>query len=203
MDYVSSRFVVFDQYWNYKSYTASPYNQPFCIICVGGYFYVAGDLHVYRTNSNFVIQNPSYSSSHNYRQMTYYSSQFYAATYSATTIQVFDTSINLVQTISLGSLHSYGLSNFNGSFYAGSTAGQLFVLQSGTVTKLYTSVSGCSGQMVSITLDSESNIAISCEANYKVVLYDNNGNYLNSYFTTSGSPYLTVCHLYIGLDRFE
>ena len=50
---------------------------------------------------------------------------------------------------------------------------------------------GCSSRVVSITFDSQGFMLLAFEATHKVVLYDTNGNYLNS-LQTSQNPYHTA-----------
>ena len=196
VDWGVSRVVTYDQYWNYQTYQALPCSNSYAIKYVAKYFYFTSDDYFYKTNSNFGLVSYYTNGGACYRQMYYdsSSSKFYAAPFQISRIDVFNTNCILLQTISLGSNAAYGLSYFNGSFYAGiMNSNQVFVIQNNVITKQFIlpQCSVSTYQMLSITADSFGYLAINCQANKYIAVYDYNGNYMNTAITTSSSPFIT------------
>ena len=163
----------------------SPFANSYYCIYLSGYFYFAANFNFCATDSNFALVNPKYYSAGSYyRQICYYSSQLYVVAFPSSTLHVFDTHVNFIQSISL-SYAPYGLSN--GNFYLGLNAAQIVYLYVETVN-----VNICVGRMVQLTFDSFGYLVALCEANNKLVLYDYNLNYISTIPTTAGgATYVT------------
>jgi hypothetical protein len=198
-----SRVVIFNQNWNYINNTdllANSYTMKY----IGGYFYITSDTIFYKTDMNFVVlassTNPEYDV---YRQIYYdsSSSKFYVGTYHSKYISIFDTSCSLIDTISLAvyNYETFGINYFNGYFYVGVVNSNKIIklLINGTITSEYETICLSSYlQIASITIDSFGYLAVTCNADGKILLLDYNLNYLNQYLITSNGPHVTSIDSY-------
>ena len=195
--YATSRIVTFNQFWIYQGYRSLPYSNTYTAKWVDGYFYFSSDNYFYKTYSNYAVIKYYQNTKAFYREFFYdsSSSKFYVAPYNLPRIDVFDISCSLIQSISLGNQQPYALVGFNRNLYASVlNNNQVLVIQDGLVTKYFT-VNQCpiaKSQISSITVDSFGYLAMSCFASNQVVVYDSNGNYMNTSTSTSPNPYITA-----------
>ena len=196
-DAPKSRIVTFNHFWIYQDYQNLPYPYSWTTKYIGGYFYFSSENYFYKTYSNFTVINYYPSSIAAYRQIAFdpARSKFYVASQNFPRIDVFDTSCSLLQSINLGSKQPFGLVFFNGNIYAGVlNSNQVIVIQNGLVSKYFT-VNQCpvrEFQIVSITVDTFGYFALSCFNSNLIVVYDSNGNYMNTYIQTSAYPYISA-----------
>ena len=184
----------------YQSYQNLPFSNTFTGKYVGGYFYFSAFNYFYKTYSNFGIISSYKNNGSRYRQIAYDSatSKFYVGSEALFRIDIFDSSCFLLQSISLAS-KPYGLVSLNGNIYASLVnSTEILVIQNGMVGKYFT-VNQCltnSYQVMSITTDSFGNLAISCSATGQIVVYDSNGNYMNTSIQVQAYPYISAIDSY-------
>ena len=194
--YSSATIVTYNQFWIYQSHQNLLYSRTYTTKYVGGYFYFSSDDYFYKTTSTFVVFTYYKSIAAYFKEILYdpASSKLYVAAQGLTSIAVFDLSCFLIQFINLGSRFAFGLAYFNGNLYATIiNSNQILVIQNGFVIK-YFNVNQCSvGEysLVSITVDSFGYLAITCNFDKLIVVYDSNGNYMNSSIATSDYPFMT------------
>ena len=185
IDWTTNKVWLFNQYWQYQTYYSIPSAQSYNIKYAAGYFYFSCDNGFYKTDATFASLLNYYPSGGScYREIAYDApnSKLYSVPYNLNRIDVFDTSCNLLQSISLGSNQPYGLNYYNGIFYAGIlNSNKFLIVQNGAIIKTVT-VSQCSvnvWNMVAIAVDSFGYLAVGCQANKYYGVYDSNGNFQN------------------------
>ena len=105
-------------------------------------------------------------------------------------IEIFDTSCSFLQSITLR-FQPYGLALSNGIIYVGGKSNnKINVIKNGTITKDINIVK-CSQVITEITVDSFGYMAIICNDDNLITVYDLNGNYMNTKISTSLTPYIT------------
>ena len=106
-------------------------------------------------------------------------------------IEIFDTSCSFLQSITLR-FQPYGLALSNGIIYVGGKSNnKINVIKNGTITKDINIVK-CSQVITEITVDSFGYMAIICNDDNLITVYDLNGNYMNTKISTSPNPYITA-----------
>jgi hypothetical protein len=198
VDWLANKAYVFNQYWQYQTYYNLPANQNYGIKYAGGYFYLSCDDGFYKTATNFAsILNLYLSGGACYREIAYdqTNSKVYSVAFNLRRIDVFDTSCGLLQSISLGNQQPYGLNYYNGIFYAGIlNSNNFLIVQNGAIKKTIT-VSQCTVttfNIISIAVDSFGYLAIGCQYDKYIGVYDSNGNFQNVAITTSSSGGLSI-----------
>ena len=194
IDNGNSRIVSFDKYWIYLSYQTLPYNNTFTTKYVAGNFYFSAKGCFYSTNTNFTVLNAyAYKIMITFEFTQFFydasSSQFYVL--ADTAIYVFSSSCalshdSLSQTITNYAL--VGLSFYNGTIYGGiKNTNQIIAFNLNSNNSANITVSQCPTPVLKsyITFDSFGFMAISCEQNNVIPVYDYNGNYTNSSISTS------------------
>ena len=193
---MTSRIVLFDQFWLYKLYYKLPYGGAYATKYVEDHFYISSDNHFYKTNSEFTLISFHENNSSYYRQFFFdsVSLKFYVASNGLSRIDIFNTFCSRLDSINLDSNRPYGLNFFNDIIYASiAHSNEIIAIQNHTITKL-TTVDKCSGkdnQLTSISVDSYGYLAITCHNNQLITIYDVNGNYKNTQLSTSKYPFMT------------
>ena len=197
LDWATTRVITYKQDWTYVSYKSMPYQYSYDLKYVNGFFFVTSDNYFYKTDSNFNSVAAYGYWQALYRQLYYDSttSLIYTAPFALTQLHVFTTSCTLSTTISLSGFSAYGISSYNGALYTGIINGnQVFAISNKLITRMFyinTCSSGYTYQILSITFDSFGNMAITCQANRYITVYDYNGNTMNALLTTAGYPFIS------------
>ena len=199
----TSRVVTFNRNWRYQNKSSLPYAITFAIKYVNGYFYFSSNDYFYKTDSNFNLISNYNRFWASYRGIYYHSKSalFFVSPSSLNEIHVFDTNCGLQASISTPNFKPYAINNLHGNFYVGQNVedgrGQeprMAVLKKDMILRITSKWNincGTESRVVSITFDSLGFMLVSCEATNKILLYDTNGNYLNSLQTLS-TPYATA-----------
>ncbi len=198
--YVTNRatktIFVFDENWNYVL-NKSSFLSVVYMIPEGNYFYITGDLNIWKTDHqlNVLLQYNSTESSPSYRGLYYSSTNdlIYVAPYSLQMIHVFNLNLTLNDTISITPYKPHSINEHNNELYVGTANGTILVIVNKQIINQF---NGCNQQIViifSIIFDDNNNMATSC-ANNQLHLYNTSGNYLNKSIPAVSSV------RYIGLD---
>lgn len=197
IEWTTSRVVIFNQNWIYQSYQSVPYPYSWVLKYVNGYFYISSNDYFSKSNLNFTSVNSFYRYNAAYGQIFYNDYKLYVASYRAFLIDIFDTSCSLLQTVSLmGNKYrpSGALDFFNGNVYYGLwNYNQIDVLQSNfSIIKNFTVCASKYSYISDITFDKFGYLAVSCNLDNSVNLYDYNGNSMNTSIPTTYGPFTTA-----------
>jgi hypothetical protein len=166
IDYQIGVAYIYDNYWQYQSYKATPYPNPYHYVYVSGYFYIVADAYVYKTDTNFNLIGTPYYGSYAYRGVAYINGLIYAAHPVLRVIQVFSTtSFNNYQYVLNTSPHSgNGLCYYNGKLYVGSNTGVVLVYSTVSSGSTFTSSfqTACTTYIMSISVDVSGSLGLSC-----------------------------------------
>ena len=203
VDIDKTLIVTFDRRWRHLNISSLPYSNTFTLKYVEGYFYFSSNSYFYKTDSNFNLVS-EHNSNVIYRGIYYHSTElFFVAASGTQEIHVFDKNCVFKSSLSTRerNFFPYAVNYLHGDFYVGNNNEygyepdtKVVVLKKSIlrfVTSIWQVDCGGSSRVVSITFDSQGFMLLACEATHKVVLYDTNGNYLNS-LQTSQYPYHTA-----------
>ena len=197
--------ISFDRNWTFKRTYLLPgtnslsTNKCFSLKFVLDHFFIACLFNLYKANpsfsefsSNLAVRKDISIYGYYGLNYDYSSSLLYAVSYYNHCIDVFNTSLAYLHSISLDeSSKPFSINQFNGKFYIGLSSSQILVLQNNVISSIY-NISSCE-DISSIYFDTNGDMAMTCYLNHIAYVYNFEGVSHNINISTSIAPtYLAV-----------
>ena len=176
---------VFDTNWNYLwllNFNAfNSYPAFYMIVVNGGFFFsLTGTYGLTQTTSRLTLLNKYSNEAGNYRSLCYdeVNKTVIAANWGSHRIDIFNQDLTLRSSV-LSASQPHGVCIYGSriyfSYFSGSSS--ISVIQNGIVIENITTL--CFSQLVSLTVDSNGYMAVSCQIPNTLYLYHVNGSYMS------------------------
>ena len=185
LDYYNQYLFIYDDKWQFKSKLYFNYTLSY-VKFIENELFITSDNFIFKSflNGTIAIMNPSKISL--YHRGIYYnetSQLFYVASYGTNkgAIQVYNRSLTWLRRIDLGVSQAYRVEEHNGRLYAGGRANgnqtSVLVFENEILVNNFTIQ--CVSDITGFLFDSQNYMAILCETEKSLFLYDTNGYYYN------------------------
>ena len=182
----------FSTYIIYYLYHFRPLASATFIKTINDQLYISGYNGIYNldTNMNYIKQYSLVSAYYNGIYYNKSSEKIYVASNRLNRIDVFNTSLEILRSIST-SVNVVGLNGYLNSVYAGTASGQILIIQNETLTFRTFPKICSSNNVASITIDTVGFMYISCQNENMLKMFHINGANTGISLSTSGSLFQT------------